>query len=371
MIETKRPFSSVLAGPLARFARESASCARWTSVTDLFLSDATFTSATTEEIVDFSVAVVVFFVADLWICGCSATFDPLACFTYLVACVATSLTRLCEVVIDASVTVVIYTVTLLCDGCDLSFALSGPFAVWGAGLASGFTRRDGFCRGGTAIARLFGARVTVAAFIDTTVTIVVFLIAALFCGGLGSVASLPLTGFADLISWTTLSFTGAFDLVVDDTVAVVVDVVTDLRLWELLVETLSPSAVDTDLLAVFTDAFATIGGRTCEALLLGAICAAAFFVDSTVTVVVLSIASFSFSGGRCLWNDRTDTASPSASNTRLFSFFTRPFPNCTGWTVVTRTSLTIETVACGRCPSCRLFLDTRAGLAKVVISCTI
>lgn len=371
MIETKRPFSSVLAGPLTRFAGEGASCACRAGVADLFLPDATFTSTTTEEIVDFAVAVIVFFVANLWISSGCTTLNPLACFTYFVSCVATSLAGFCEVIIDASVTIIVYTITFFCDGCDLSFALCGPLAVRGTGLASGFTRRDGFGRGGTAIARLFGARVTVTPFIDTTVTIVVFLIAALFYGRLGSIASLPLTGFADLISWTTFSFTSTFDFVVNNTITVIVDVVTKLRLWELLVETLSPSAVDTYLLTIFADPFATIGGRACEALLLGAICATTFFVDCTVTVVVLAIASFSFSCGRCLWNDRTNTTPPDASNTRLFSFFTRPFSNCAGWTVVTRTSLTIETVTCGRCSSCRFFLDTRAGLAKVIISCAI
>jgi hypothetical protein len=100
--------------------------------------------------------------------------------------------------IDVAITVVVFPVTDLFFGQDLSFAFS-PLAIAVAGLGAGLADPNAFGLWRTGVALLFGAWNAVTTFVDCAITVVVDLIFAAFClrehlSGTGT----PATGLAGL-----------------------------------------------------------------------------------------------------------------------------------------------------------------------------
>jgi hypothetical protein len=321
LIEADRPFARRLAGAFSRTTRTLAEGAGRSAVASFGISDVTLAFFAIGEIVFFAVAVVVFAIANLGIGrDCVAAF-PLACLAIFLSRVAASRTGSLEVVVDGAVAVIISVVALLNGGQYLACAVE-PFSVCRTGLGSAFAGALSFCALRTAVAFADGVGRALAIFVNCTVTVIVFVVAACFFCGLWRVAGFVGSCLADFFTYPAFVLAFFADAIVDESVAVVVFVVADFGLWQDLVEAGAPNPVSTSLYAVFAESFVLRRGRPCVTGLGVAIFAITAIVYGAVAVIVFAVTVF-FG-----WLDFFLAWIPGAVVANLKALFAKPLIGC-------------------------------------------
>jgi len=247
-------------------------------------------------IVDFAVAVVIFAVADFGIgrwCVAGLPFPTEADLFALVASPAAGTGK----VVDFSVAVVVFVVAVFGFGGHLSVAIAPPFAIGFADLGSLFAGAFACRTREATITFSFFVGVAGAAvfsFVDVTVAVVVFAVSANLFDRLGSATGLPGSSDTDLFAWSAFGLAGAAEVVVDQSVAIVVFVVALFGLGFFLIVTgRAPVAIDADLNAVFAFSLvAGLGRSGIAGFFLVVFGAGAAFIHLAITVIVEGIAFF-------------------------------------------------------------------------------
>ena len=337
----RRPLACGLADAFARLTGAASKGRRRRIVTGLSLTDLAFADLVIGEVVDLAIAIIVDAVADLGGSGSSITSEPLAERTNFFACVTTTLTGAADIVIDASVAIVVLVVASLSAGEALAVTRF-PFSGSIAGLTACFAMAHalGIARAAVTIAALVGG--TFAAFVDISVAIVVDAIAADLCFGQTGITGFKLAVDADLIAKAASCLTAALDFIVDLAVAIVVFAVALLDLRKLLLGAFCPHAIDADLRAIATLALLSRCGSACVAALFVAILALAAFINLSIAIVIESVTFF----GGCGENLACAGCKLSVS-ADLNARFTSANSSGSLGAVVTRFSFTFEAFGAG------------------------
>ena len=252
-----------------------------------------------DAVVDLSVTIVVFAIADLRLGFGRGTLAPLAVCALLYAFAASRLAVTTDVFVNRSITVIIDAITGLGFGEYLPITGGLPTTIE-AFLGACFTSAHalGSCGAGVTGAGFSIRTETVATFIDLAVAVVIDVIAADLGDRLTGAARRPCACATFFGASAASGGTSAGKIFIHLTIAIVVESIADLDAWGDLALAGAPSSILAELFASLTDTASccTAGACVTGAALAVLAGASAAFINLAIAIVVDAI-STDLSGG--------------------------------------------------------------------------